>query len=289
VTWTCRRNRRRGDELEARSPSKQIVPRQKGGADLLVLCYHAVDETWPVDLSVPEDKFERQLDSLLSRGYQGTTFHQAVFAPTGQRTLAITFDDGFRSVSEVAFPLLAERGLVATVFVPTSFIDAGTPATWEGVSHWLGTEHERKMLPLTSAELLELSDAGWEVGSHTCTHPHLTRLGDDELAWELTESRRRCGELLGRPCVTLAYPYGDWNDRVRRAAERAGYEAACSLPRRFPSPTPLAWPRVGILRNDGDRTFAFKVSPTLRRLRRSPLWRILDAARLTLGRLSASS
>jgi peptidoglycan/xylan/chitin deacetylase (PgdA/CDA1 family) len=288
VTWASRRNRRRGDERNARSPSKQIVPRQNGGADVLVLCYHAVDETWPVDLSVAEDKFERQLDSLLSRGYQAATFHQAVFGPTPQRTLAITFDDGFRSVAERAFPLLAERGLVATVFVPTSFIDAGTAASWEGVSHWLGTEHERKMLPLTRAELLELSAAGWEVGSHTCTHPHLTRLGDDELAWELAESRRRCGEVLGRPCVTLAYPYGDWDERVRRAADRAGYEAACSLPRRFPSPTPLAWPRVGIWRDDGDRTFAFKVSPTLRRVRRSPLWGIVDAARLTLGRLAAS-
>ena len=289
MTWTGRRNRRRGDELNARSPSKQIVPRQKGGADTLVLCYHAVDETWPIDLSVAEDKFERQLDSLLSRGYQATTFHQAVFAPSPERMLAITFDDGFRSVSERAFPLLAERGLVATVFVPTAFIDGGTPASWEGVSDWLETEHEPKMLPMTSVELLELADAGWEVGSHSCTHPHLTRLGDHELAWELAESRRRCGELLGRPCVTLAYPYGDWNERVRRAAERAGYEAACSLPRRFPSPTPLAWPRVGILRDDSDRTFAFKVSPSLRRVRRSPLWKILDGARLTLGRLSALS
>jgi peptidoglycan/xylan/chitin deacetylase (PgdA/CDA1 family) len=236
-------------------------------------------------LSVTPDAFRRQLDFLVDRGYNAVSFTEAVFAPPARRTVAITFDDAFRSVKEQAFPLLAERGFVATVFVPTSFLDNGQPASWNGVSQWLGTEHEQQMLPLTRGELMELAGAGWEIGSHTCTHPYLTKLGDDDLAWELAESRRRCSEFIGRPCTTLAYPYGDADQRVRLAAEHAGYEAACSLPKRFNRPTPLNWPRVGVWHDDSDRTFVLKASPTLRRLRRSFAWGAVDAARLTLVRL----
>jgi peptidoglycan/xylan/chitin deacetylase (PgdA/CDA1 family) len=254
------------------------------GTDVLVLCYHAVNERWPAALSVTPDAFRRQLDFLVDRGYNAVSFTEAVFAPPARRTVAITFDDAFRSVKEQAFPLLAERGFVATVFVPTSFLDNGQPASWSGVSQWLGTEHEQQMLPLTRGELMELAGAGWEIGSHTCTHPRLTQLGDRELAWELASSRQRCSDLIGRPCVTLAYPYGDFDERVRRAAETAGYEAACTLPARFRTAVPLAWPRVGIWHDDSDRTFALKVSPALRRLRRSFLWGAADAGRLTLAR-----
>jgi peptidoglycan/xylan/chitin deacetylase (PgdA/CDA1 family) len=253
--------------------------------DVLVLCHHALDETWPAELSVAPRNFERQLDFLLERGYHATTFTDAVVEPRANRTLAITFDDAFRSVIELAFPLLAERGLVATVFVPTSFVEEDRPAAWDGVSRWLGTAHESKMRPLSPSELVELAESGWEIGSHTCTHPHLTRLDDEELAWELTESRRRCGELVGSPCFSLAYPYGDFDERVLRAVETAGYRAAGTVPTRFHPATALAWPRIGIWHGDTDRTFALKISPAVRRVRRSPLWSALDGARLRWGRL----
>jgi peptidoglycan/xylan/chitin deacetylase (PgdA/CDA1 family) len=254
-------------------------------ADILVLCYHAIDETWPADLSVTPAAFERQLDFLLDHEFEFTTFGQAVTSPPARRTAAITFDDAFRSVIEAAFPLLQDRQLVATLFVPTAFVDRGDPASWDGVARWLGSEHEQKMLPLSQSELIELGSNGWEIGSHTCTHPRLTQLGDRELAWELDSSRRRCRELAARPCLTLAYPYGDFDERVRRAAETAGYEAACTVPTRFHAAVPLAWPRVGVWQGDTDRIFALKVSRTLRRLRRSPVWDVLDRGRLTMSRL----
>ena len=253
--------------------------------DVLVLCHHAIDDSWPAELSVTPDNFGRQLDLLLERGYQATTFTEAVLSPRAARMVAITFDDGFRSVIELAFPLLRERGLVATVFIPTSFVDADHAASWDGVSRWLGTAHESKLRPLSQPELVELADSGWEIGSHTCTHPHLTQLDDAKLAWELTESRRHCSELVGRPCLSLAYPYGDFDQRVRDAAAAAGYRAACTVPTRFHRATPLAWPRVGVWHDDTDRTFALKVSPTVRRIRRSPLWAVLDTLRLAWGRL----
>ena len=74
-------------------------------------------------------------------------------------------------------------------------------------------------------------DAGWEVGSHTRSHPRLSQVEDDaELADELEGSRRVCEERLGRPCQSIAYPYGDHDERVVAAAGRAGYRYGLTLP-----------------------------------------------------------
>lgn len=253
--------------------------------DTLVLCYHAVEEDWDARFSITPATLRRHVEFLLRRGYRLTTFGEAVSSPTDRKTAAITFDDGFRSVAEQALGLLSEVGVVATVFVPTAFIDSGGSPSWEGLSDWIGTDHEAKMLPLSQSELVELAERGWEIGSHTCTHPHLSRLAADDLARELAESRRRCSELMGRPCVSLAYPYGDADERVRLAAATAGYHYACTLPRRFRDPSPLMWPRVGVWHGDTGRTFALKVSPAFRRLRRSSLWALLADSRVAARRL----
>jgi peptidoglycan/xylan/chitin deacetylase (PgdA/CDA1 family) len=256
------------------------------GTDVLVLCYHAIEDDWNARFSVTPSALKRHVEFLMCHGYRLTTFSDAIATPIAPRTAAITFDDGFRSVIERAFALLSDLGVVATVFVPTEFIDSGRPPRWGGgLEEWIGTEHESKLLPLSPSELVELADAGWEVGSHTCTHPHLRRLGSADLARELSESRRRCSEFVGRPCVSLAYPYGDVDERVRTAAEKAGYRHACTLPRRFHDATPLAWPRVGIWHGENQRTFALKISPTFRRLRRFRVWELAADARVATRRL----
>jgi peptidoglycan/xylan/chitin deacetylase (PgdA/CDA1 family) len=115
------------------------------------------------------------------------------------------------------------------------------------------------------AQLRELADAGWEIGSHTRTHPRLTQLADEELARELGESREASERALGRPCRSFAYPYGDFDARVVKAAERAGYEAGAI--ENLARASPLAWPRIGIYRPNSMRVFRMKVSPALRRAR----------------------
>ena len=95
-------------------------------------------------------------------------------------------------------------------------------------------------------QLGELADAGWEIGSHTRTHPHLTQSRRRELRAELESRKATVEERLGRPCPTLAYPYGDYDERVVAAAGAAGYAAAGTLPARLHSERALAWPRVGI-------------------------------------------
>lgn len=128
-------------------------------------------------------------------------------------------------------------------------------------------------------ELGSLIEAGWEVGSHTRTHPRLPEVGDEQLVDELAGSRRDCEEGLGRPCATLAYPYGAVDDRVVRAAGEAGYRFAVTLPRGLHKPAPLHWPRVGIYHVDDGWRFRLKVSPAVRAIRGSALWNAVDGPR----------
>jgi peptidoglycan/xylan/chitin deacetylase (PgdA/CDA1 family) len=250
----------------------------------VVLCYHAVSPDWPAQLAVTPERFEQQLRLLTRRGYRGATFAQAATAPPARKTLAVTFDDGMRSVLDRAAPVLRGLGLPATVFVPTDLVGSGEPMSWPGMERWLGGPHERELVPLGWDELRALRDEGWEIASHTRTHARLITLDDDALREELESSRARLEEELGEPCRTLAYPYGEADERVIEAAGAAGYEAACGLPTSFGRVSRLAWPRTGVWRSDGPYSFRVKVAGPVRALQRSPAFRALDRPRRGLKR-----
>jgi peptidoglycan/xylan/chitin deacetylase (PgdA/CDA1 family) len=236
--------------------------------DILVLCYHAVSAEWPATLSVTPEHFEEQLDLLVRRGYAGATLEQAITDPPGPRTVAITFDDAYRSVLELALPIMRRHGLPGSIYVPTDWPERGAPMSWAGIDQWVGGPHEGEMHCLTWDELGELAQEGWEVGSHTCSHPHLTQLPDAELAAELERSRAACEDRLARPCNSIAYPYGDVDGRVVAAAGAAGYSYGATLPEtRFKGAEPLDWPRIGIYHRDDSRRFRLKVSRFVRRVR----------------------
>jgi peptidoglycan/xylan/chitin deacetylase (PgdA/CDA1 family) len=150
-------------------------------SDVVVLCYHAVSPRWPADLSVTPEAFERQLRVLLARGYRGATFVDAVASPA-RKTIVVTFDDAYLSVLELGKPILDRLGLPASVFVPTDYPGRDGPMTWPGIDQWLGGPHEAELRPMSWEQLGGLADAGWEIGSHTCSHPHLTQLDDAALA-----------------------------------------------------------------------------------------------------------
>lgn len=244
----------------------------------LSLCYHALSGHWPAVLAVTAGQFERQIERLSSRGYRATNFSDVVRGDAPERAVAITFDDAFASVREQAFPILAEHGMTATVFVPTDYPDSGRPMAWEGLGKW-EKRFPEELRCMSWSELRELRDAGWEIGSHTCSHPFLTTLGDDDLRRELSRSRDVCAQEMGEPCHSIAYPYGNVDDRVARAAGAAGYLAAGALGGRFHSGSRLRAPRVGIYRGDTRSRFELKVSPTTVHLRRSRLWDWLEALR----------
>ncbi len=232
-----------------------------------MLCYHALSERWPAALSTTPERFEEQLALLLRRGYKPATFEQALSSPPAGRTFAVTFDDAYRSVQELALPIMERLGVPGTVFAPTDWVGRDDPMQWDGIDQWLGGEHEQELLCLGWPELRALADSGWEVGSHTCSHPRLTTVDDGRLARELSESRAACEDGMGRPCRSIAYPYGEVDARVIEAAGAAGYELAAALPKRHGSRNRLDWPRVGVYNRDDLRRFKLKVSPLLRRLR----------------------
>lgn len=235
--------------------------------DVLVLCYHAVSPRWDATLSIPPERLAEQLRSLEARGYRGSTFLEAVTDPPHPRTVAVTFDDSYRSVKELGRPILDDLGWPATVFVPTAYAGAEEPRGWPGTDHWLSTERARELMPMTWEDLAELRDAGWEIGSHTVTHPHLTQIGETELATELRASAAEIERRLGA-CETIAYPYGDHDGRVVAATIESGYRAAAALPARAERRAQRhAYPRVGVWHDTTGARFRLKVSPLVRRLR----------------------
>lgn len=238
--------------------------------DTLVLCYHAVSDDWPAEIAIRPAQMEAQLEWIVARGYRGATFHDAVHLRPAPKTLAVTFDDAYRSVLELAEPILTRLGLVGTVFVPTAFAGSERPMSWPGIDCWLDGPHERELTPMSWEELAGLAARGWEIGSHSLTHPHLTEIADADLATELGDSRRECEKMLKRPCRSVAYPHGDVDERVVGVADRVGYTAGAALPSPLLHPEfPLRWPRLAAHRSEQDDAFRLKVSPLRRRLRAS--------------------
>lgn len=238
----------------------RIVPAPLAPAPL-VLGYHAVGPASRWVFSISPARLEAQVRAVLRRGLRPLTFGQ-LCATGADDVFAVTFDDGYRSALRLAAPLLERLGVPATMFAVVSYADAGR----------VGDARREDVEALSWDELRDLAARGWEIGSHTVSHPRLTGLGPEDLDRELRESKARIEAELGAPCPSLAYPYGDHDDRVVAAAAAAGYEHACVFPPTHAHRGPLAVPRVGVKRTDGRVRFALKTSPLVRRLlaRRSP-------------------
>jgi peptidoglycan/xylan/chitin deacetylase (PgdA/CDA1 family) len=229
--------------------------RERGRPEVLVLCYHAVSARWPERIAVTPDALHGHIEKLLGAGFRGMTFTEAVSRPPHGRTLVVTFDDAYRSVIEQAHPILSGLGVPATVFVPTGHVGNRVPRSWPGVDRWLKGSFEDELIGASWDELASLASDGWEIGSHTRSHPRLPELDDSALTEELKGSRVDCEDRLGVPCRSIAYPYGDDDDRVAEVARRAGYSAGATVSGFLEpagiSPDPLRWPRLGVTRGDG--------------------------------------
>jgi peptidoglycan/xylan/chitin deacetylase (PgdA/CDA1 family) len=244
----------------------------------IVLAYHAVADGFSAPLAVTPAALTEQLDLLVDRGYRGVTFSELAAAGGKGKLMAVSFDDAYRSVSTRAAPILASLDIPGTVFAPTSYMGTERPMSWPGIDRWLSTPHADELVPMSWEELRSLADSGWEIGSHTVTHPRLTSLDDDRLDAELRDSRQECAERIGRPCTSLAYPYGDHDDRVVDSAGRAGYAWAATLPARLGRAQALRWPRIGVYDSDDLRRFRVKVSPLVRLARSTLLWSLIRPA-----------
>jgi peptidoglycan/xylan/chitin deacetylase (PgdA/CDA1 family) len=202
----------------------------------VALAYHGIgqvsDGDDPQKLVVSPKHFESQVGMLLARGYRFLTAEQVIAEGSlPARAAALTFDDGFKSWLTIGLPLCEKLGVRATFYVTTG---------WLGDQHALVAGEAGRLLDAEDARAL--AAAGMELGAHSVSHPDLRTLDDIALEAELGESRSAIEEITGKPCRTMAYPYGLFDERVRDSAAAAGYELAWAwLPGRW---DPLAAPRL---------------------------------------------
>lgn len=185
-----------------------------------ILTYHSVDPSGSV-ISVDERVFRRHADWLASGRVPVTSVRELLEAEDGSEGLALTFDDGFANFREVAWPILRERGLPATLFVVSSH--AGGHNDWggersEGIPH----------LPLLSWDALgRLAEEGVTLGSHTSRHPRLPDLDPAGLEAEVAGSAEEIERRAGVRPEGFAYPYGAADADVGAAVRRV-YDWACT-------------------------------------------------------------
>ena len=232
----------------------------------LVLCYHSVSPDWAHALSVTPAAFREQVTALARSGIPPVSGE--ALAGGERRGLHVTFDDAYRDILEV-IPLLEQLGLPATVFAGTGFADDGRALAVPELAAEAAA-HPDLLATMTWEQLRELAERGVEIGSHTVSHAHLTRLSDAELDRELGDSRARLQDELRRPARLLAYPYGEHDARVQAAVARAGYAAAFAQWPGSSTRNHYALPRTSLYRSDSRRRAMFKttkLAPALASLR----------------------
>ncbi|MBP6876186.1 MAG: polysaccharide deacetylase family protein [Candidatus Eisenbacteria bacterium] len=198
---------------------------------LLILTFHTIEES-SSPIAFPPALFRELVEGMHVRGLQARTLAEAVAEwegddasgqtrlrsqPADRLLVAFTFDDGFRSVHDIAFPILRERGMRATVFLTAGQSLEGRDPRMRFL--------ERDML--TWEEIGALSAGGFEIGGHTRSHPDLTRLSDHELRDELAINKAEIERRIGTPVTSFAYPFGNWNENVRAETMRL-YACACT-------------------------------------------------------------
>ena len=174
-------------------------------------------------LTVSPEHFAEQMDWLADQGYQTLTlsqyFQQSDTLP--ERSVLLTFDDGFADFAENALPILRQHRFSATLYVVTAYI--GQYNGWEG----LDVMPRRSLLGWS--DLVALAEAGIEIGSHSHTHPVLDLLPEAEARDEIERSKALLEEHLACTISTFCYPYGYYDRHVQHLIAEAGFTTACAV------------------------------------------------------------
>lgn len=196
-----------------------LLPALAAAADsAVVLEYHHVADDTPPSTSVTPETFERHMDYLEANGFEVWPLPRLVAAirageDVPDRAIALTFDDGYRSVYAEAFPRLQARGWPFTIFITTGYLDGGDRnfVSWD--------------------QLREMEAAGVTIGNHTVSHPHMIRRreGEGEAAWErrmrreIVDAQARLEQELERPTRLFAYPFGEFSPAVAAMVRELGF------------------------------------------------------------------
>jgi peptidoglycan/xylan/chitin deacetylase (PgdA/CDA1 family) len=210
-----------------------------------VLCYHAVGSAppaWGRSNCVSLERFETQLVLALALGFRFVpAAHIGRHGQSGSRDLAVTFDDGLKSVLN-AEPLLRRLGIPWTLFVVTDWVEGAHGFGADALLDW--------------SEIEALHARGVTIGSHSRTHPNFACLDAAAEIDELVYSRATLADHLGSPPDAFAIPFGqsrDWSSTAHSAALAAGYtDIYAQSERRRPAETR---PRTFVTGFDDARLF----------------------------------
>ena len=227
---------------------------------------------------LPELRFRDQMRWLRSEGWRGMSVGEALtsFQPGG---IVITFDDGCETDLIAAAPILTEAGFHATFYVTAGFLN--------------------KPGYMSSAQLRELSCAGFEIGCHSMSHAYLNDLFPQQLEVEIVAARSKLEDILGGKVEHFSCPGGRYDQRTLTLAKQAGYRSvANSRARANPaSADPFRLSRIAITREvdqtafkhicNGDSLWKMGLGESLRGSARRALGNVLyDRVRNVLFRLS---
>lgn len=177
-----------------------------------ILYYHSVlpdaEVATPNEVTISPEKLREELMLVKELGY--TTLTMSEFTayindnkPIPEKSILITFDDGYTDNYAHAFPILKELNMKATIFMIASQVDSG--------------------YYMSAAQLREMSDYGIDIESHTDNHVYLDTLSYDQQLKELKDSKEKLEKILGKEVTSIAYPYGNYNEDTKKAAIAAGY------------------------------------------------------------------
>lgn len=190
---------------------------------LPITTYHSIGEADPTselyEYTLSAEHFEKHLQYIKANGYTTLTFDELKeYLKDGKdvphKSILITFDDGYRSQYNIAYPLLREYGMKATFFVITAKIDTLGFMSWD--------------------ELEEMRDVGFQIASHTHSHSELSQLSEEDIHYELSNSKKLLEKKLGIKVSTFAYPEENPTSNVSITAKNLGYTfGRSSNPQRF--------------------------------------------------------
>lgn len=182
-------------------------------------------------LTTSIEDFRAQLDMLADWGAQVLPLDEAYLlleeGRLPERAVSLSFDDGYASVLEQAWPELRDRGLPATLYAVSGFLQQGMRFPWD---HAHPADSDLIRLA-TAEELCAAAAEGLDVGSHTVSHRWLPQLTSREIGDEVTRSRDELEDLLQQEVTSFAYPMGGWTPEVREQVRAAGYRTAITVDR----------------------------------------------------------
>ena len=187
-----------------------------------VLYYHSIDPSESNEVILSPQKLKAQLQYIKDSGYTTLTMTElndyiSKHTPIPEKSIVITFDDGYKDNYTNAFPILKELDMKATIFVITSVIDDG--------------------YYLSKNEIKELSDYGIDIQSHTVKHLHLNTLSYEEQLKELKSSKETLEAITNKPVISVAYPFGDHDENTLKAAKASGYNLGFLTDKGLAKPT----------------------------------------------------